>query len=168
MIQGDQGNRFFVVLTLIIRKKCFTANIVQVLRILLIYHILLFETFGGFINNKKIPLLPHFNKYAYVYTGSAVRNWYKVKTWLNQMIWQIYQKLMLSGFLSSGILCLIHYLKLFWPHAASTASIRKDTILGKNWILDDPFHKNLPVLVILVPGMIRPSRSGSFLGEIGL
>ena len=74
VIQGDQGNRFFVVLTLIIRKKCFTANIVQVLRILLIYHILLFETFGGFINNKKIPLLPHFNKYAYVYTGSAVRN----------------------------------------------------------------------------------------------
>jgi hypothetical protein len=41
------------------------------------------------------------------------------------MFWQIYQKLMLSGFLSSGNLCLIHYFKLFWPHAASTASNRK-------------------------------------------
>ena len=41
-------------------------------------------------------------------------------------------------------------------------------ILGKNWIFDDPFHKKLPVLVILVPVMIRPSVSGSFLGEIGL
>ena len=32
---------------------------------------------------------------------------------------------MLSGFLSSGNLCLIHHLKLFWPHAASTASDKK-------------------------------------------
>ena len=47
------------------------------------------------------------------YTGSAIRNWYNVKTWLDQMFWQIYQKLMLSGFLSSGNLCLIHHLKLF-------------------------------------------------------
>ena len=38
----------------------------------------------------------------------------------------IYQKLVLSGFLSCGILCLIHYLKLFWHHMASTASERKD------------------------------------------
>ena len=59
------------------------------------------------------------------HTGSAIRNWYKVKTWLDQMFWQFYQKLMLSGFLSSGNLCLIHHLKLFWPHAASTASDRK-------------------------------------------
>ena len=29
-------------------------------------------------------------------------------------------------------------------------------ILVKNWIFDDPFHKKLPVLVILVPVMIRP------------
>ena len=41
-------------------------------------------------------------------------------------------------------------------------------ILVKNWIFDDPFHKKLPVLVILVPVMIRPSVSGSFLEEIGL
>ena len=31
----------------------------------------------------------------------------------------------------------------------------------KNWIFDDPFHIKGPVLVILVPGMIRPSGSGS-------
>ena len=61
----------------------------------------------------------------YVYTGSTIRNWHKVMTWLDQMLWQIYQKLMLIGFLSSGNLCLINHLKLFWPHAASTASDRK-------------------------------------------
>ena len=59
------------------------------------------------------------------HTGSTIRNWHKVKTWLDQMLWQIYQKLMLSGFLSSENLCLIHYLKLFWLHTASTASDRK-------------------------------------------
>ena len=36
-------------------------------------------------------------------------------------------------------------------------------ILVKNWIFDDPFHK----LVILVPVMIRPSGSGSLLGKFG-
>ena len=41
------------------------------------------------------------------------------------MFWQIYQKLMLSGFLSSGNLYLIHHLNLFWPHVASSASNRK-------------------------------------------
>jgi hypothetical protein len=40
-------------------------------------------------------------------------------------------------------------------------------ILVKNWIFDDPFHKKLPVLVILVPVMIRPSGSGSFWGKLG-
>ena len=45
-----------------------------------------------------------------------IRNWHKVKTWLDQMFWQIYQKLILTGFLRSGNLCLIHHLKLFWPH----------------------------------------------------
>ena len=60
-----------------------------------------------------------------VFTGSTIRNCDKVKTWLDQMFWQIYQKLMLSGFLSSGNLCLIQHLKLFWPHAASTASDKK-------------------------------------------
>ena len=46
-------------------------------------------------------------------TGSTIRNWDKVKTWLDRMFWQIYQKIMLSGFLSSGSLCLIHYLNFF-------------------------------------------------------
>ena len=32
----------------------------------------------------------------------------------------------------------------------------------KKWIFDDPFDKKLPVLVILVPVMIRLSRSGSY------
>ena len=51
----------------------------------------------------------------FLFTGSTIRNWHKVKTWLDQMFWQIYQKLMLSGFLSSWNLCLIYYLKIFWP-----------------------------------------------------
>jgi hypothetical protein len=61
-------------------------------------------------------------------TGSTIKNCDKVYTWLDQIFWQIYQKLILSGFLSSGNLCLIHHLKLFWPHAASAASDRKDAI----------------------------------------
>ena len=44
------------------------------------------------------------------------------------MFWQIYQKLMLSGFLNSENLCLIHHLKKFWPHTASTASVKKSAI----------------------------------------
>jgi hypothetical protein len=40
-------------------------------------------------------------------------------------------------------------------------------IFVKNWIFDDPFHKKLPVLVILVPVMIRPSGSGSYLRKLG-
>ena len=39
------------------------------------------------------------------YTVSTIRFWHKVKTWLDQMFWQIYQKLMFRGFLSSGNLC---------------------------------------------------------------
>ena len=31
-----------------------------------------------------------------LYTGCIIRFWHKVKTWLDQMLWQIYQKLMLS------------------------------------------------------------------------
>ena len=41
---------------------------------------------------------------------------------------------MLRGFLSSGNLCLIHHLKLFWPHTPSTASNRKGAkIQHKFW-----------------------------------
>ena len=32
----------------------------------------------------------------------------------------------------------------------------------KNWIFDDPFHKKLPILVILVPVMIRLLAFASF------
>ena len=67
-------------------------------------------------------------------TGSTIRFWHKVKTWLYQMFWQICQKLMLSGFLSSGNLCLNYHLKKFWPHTASTASDRKGAeIQHKFW-----------------------------------
>ena len=38
-------------------------------------------------------------------------------------------------------------------------------ILVKNWIFDDPFHKKWPVLVILVPVMIRPLGSEFFWGN---
>ena len=31
------------------------------------------------------------------------------------------------------------------------------------WMFDDPFHNKEPVLVILVPGMIKPLESGSSL-----
>ena len=62
------------------------------------------------------------------HTGSTIRFWHKVKDWLDQMFWQIYPKLMLSGFLNSGNLCLIHHLKKFWPHTASTASVKKSAI----------------------------------------
>ena len=37
----------------------------------------------------------------------------------------------------------------------------------KNWIFDDPFHKNRPVLVILVPGIIEPLGSVNFLMKWG-
>ena len=47
------------------------------------------------------------------HTGSTIRFWHKVKTWLDQMFWKIYQKLMFSGFLSSWNLCLISHLKQF-------------------------------------------------------
>jgi len=39
--------------------------------------------------------------------------------------------------------------------------------LLKNWIFDDPFHKKLPFLVVLVPLMIRSLGSESFLRSLG-
>jgi hypothetical protein len=41
-------------------------------------------------------------------------------------------------------------------------------ILVKNWIFDDPYHKQIPVTAILVPVMIKPSGSGRFLRKFGL
>ena len=37
----------------------------------------------------------------------------------------------------------------------------------KNWIFDDPFHENWPVLVVLVPGIIEPSGPLIFLMKWG-
>ena len=78
-----------------------------------------------------------------LHTGSTIWNWHKVKTWLDQMFRQIYQKMMRNGFFSSGYLCLINY-----------------------WIFDDLFHKKQPVLVILVLVMIRLSGSELFLRKL--
>ena len=36
----------------------------------------------------------------------------------------------------------------------------------KNWIFDDSFHKKGPVLVILVPEMVKSSGPGSSLSEL--
>ena len=48
------------------------------------------------------------------YTGSTIRNWDKVNTCVDQMFWQIYQKLKLSDFLSSGnLLCLVFICNFF-------------------------------------------------------
>ena len=89
------------------------------------------------------PAVPN----SYLTTGSAVRNWYKVKTWLDQMFWQIYQKLILSGFLSSGNLCLINHLKLFWPHTASTVSDRKGATIQHHfwWFSQNIFFQNIKI-----------------------
>ena len=45
---------------------------------------------------------------------------------------------------------------------------RRYQISVKNWIFDDPFHQKGPVLVILVPGVIKPSVPGKFFEKIGL
>ena len=68
------------------------------------------------------------------------------------MIWQIYQKLMLSGILSSGNLCLIHHLKLFWPHTASMASDRKGAKIQHefSWFCQKNFFWQYQNKVILV------------------
>ena len=52
-----------------------------------------------------------------------------------------------------------------WPQQPPTE--RVSDISKKNWIFDDSFLKKGPVLVILAPGMIRPSGSGSSLVKWG-
>ena len=51
-----------------------------------------------------------------------------------------------------------------WPQQSPTGKVLKSVT---NWIFDDPFHKNGPVLVILVPGIIKPSGSVIFLMKWG-
>ena len=48
---------------------------------------------------------------------------------------------------------------------SSTSFEKKYHISVKNWIFDDSFLKKGPVLVILVPGMIRPSGNGLDRGQ---
>ena len=90
-------------------------------------------------------------------TGSTIRNWDKVKTWLDQIFWQIYQKLMSSGFLSCGSLCLIPYFNFFWPHAASTASDRKGAKIQHNfsWFCQKNFFSKRQNKVIVVLKLIN-------------
>ena len=49
-----------------------------------------------------------------------------------------------------------------WPQQPPTEKV---LISVKIWIFDDSFYKKGPVLVILVPGMIKPSRLVLFLME---
>ena len=51
-----------------------------------------------------------------------------------------------------------------WPQQPPAEKVLKSV---KNWIFDDEFHKNWQLLVILVPGMILPSRSVIFLIKWG-
>ena len=88
-------------------------------------------------------------------TESTIRNCDKVKTWLDQMFRQIYQKLRLSGFLSSGNLCLTHHFKLFWPHVASTASGRKSAKIQH-------FLKKLPYSYALIITGTKIDNTGNF------
>ena len=89
-----------------------------------------------------------------------------VNTWLYQIFWQIYQKLMLSGFLSSGNLCLFHYLKLFWPHSASTAlflwlhllinfkHLHQKSLLVQSWELGNFFLSSVTNVRSADPGIV--------------
>ena len=68
-----------------------------------------------------------------------------------------------SGFMSGGHLSLSTSFQknyIGWPQQSPTEMV---LISVKNWIFDDPFHKNWPVLVILVPGIIQPSQSVKWL-----
>ena len=58
---------------------------------------------------------------------------------------------MLSGFLSSGNLCLINHFKLFWAHAASTASDRKGARIQHefSWFCQIIFFSKLQNIAIL-------------------
>ena len=47
-----------------------------------------------------------------------------------------------------------------WPQQPPTERVSD---ISEKLNFDDPFYKKGPVLVILVPGMIQPSKSGSCL-----
>ena len=92
-----------------------------------------------------------------LYTGCTIRIWHNVETCLDQSLWHIYQKLMFSGFLSRGHLCLINHLILFWPHIASTASDRKGAKIQHEFSWFCQKKKNFKTLkkVILVLRLLK-------------
>ena len=61
-------------------------------------------------------------------------------------------------FLRNAKFCLPHqFSKKMTSAGLNSLWQKKYQISVKNWIFDDPFHKKGLVLVILVPGMIKPS-----------
>ena len=61
-----------------------------------------------------------------VHTGCTIRFWHKVKTSLEQMFWQIHQKLMLSGFLSRSIIW--NFSDLTQPQQPPTEKVLKSNM----------------------------------------
>ena len=59
-----------------------------------------------------------------------------------------------------GITTSFHKSNIDWPHQPLTEML---PILVEIWIFDDPVHKKGLVMVIWVPGMIKPSGSVDFL-----
>ena len=73
-----------------------------------------------------------------------------------------------SGFRRCGHLSFLNQFSknnIGWPQQPLAEKVLKSV---KNWIFDDPFHKNGPALVILVPGTIQSSGPGRFFSEIGI
>ena len=53
---------------------------------------------------------------------------------------------------------------LGWPQQPLTERVPN---ISENLIFGDPFHKTGPILVILVPRIVRPSGSGNRAVEVG-
>ena len=110
-------------------------------------------------------------------TGSTIRNWYKVKTWLDQIFWQIYQKLMLSGFLTQeswvvSLITFIRSLATVQSDCSSQFSNFKHTIAWYHFKKRSPFFalfkkKSLLVSFEHVSGMTLslPSRLAMTKGQ---
>ena len=76
---------------------------------------------------------------------------------------------MLSSFLRSGNLCLIHHLKTFLTSLGLNSLRRKGChILVKVWIFDDPFHKKITSNGYFGASDDQTIRIGKFFEEIGL
>ena len=88
----------------------------------------------------------------YVYRVFQLKTWcFEVLVWLG--FWIIGLLIKLGVVLSSGNLCLINHLKLFWPHLASMASDRKGAKIQHefSWFCQNIFfskHQNKVILVL--------------------